>query len=516
MHFLVEKAMVSNCVITACKSSAQGGAVAGIYDKPPKGVCIDCLFHGNNYTANKGMVGYLTTFKNCVFSNNVTAVAANGNYVGSVTQSCRNYDCLFIYNQAEGCGGARGGVSVNCRFLFNSGLNPAGNNWANPGGGAARDAVLTNCYFYGNVAYRLGGAIRGGKVVGCTVESNTVAYASDSHGGGIYGATLVESSTIVSNLVTKRGGGLANCSGVTNCYIAFNAAYGTSTTQGGGLSACGTITNCVVEYNMCKTGEGGGGMYDTGAHGSIFRFNGGEHFTKDSAACSFTDCEFVGSCLRGPELMDRCRMHHMSNQVDLVDNVKYGPCRRSFSYAIVNARTIRNCLFDHAWITNGANNAIFYAGGAIPMRVENCSFVSNVTYMTLRGYSASDRTAAFVNCLMTGNRRGNTIYDVTGYQSSYTVFTNCWIGYKDIAQNAAMTNSALNIMGRTWKPRFTGDADHPCSPKLRAPYVGKGLVMDWMSDATDLRGNPRLRDGLVDVGAYQCWLNPDATTIILR
>ena len=29
-------------------------------------------------------------------------------------------------------------------------------------------------------------------------------------------------------------------------------------------------------------------------------------------------------------------------------------------------------------------------------------------------------------------------------------------------------------------------------------------------------GNPRLRDGLVDVGAYQCWLNPDATTIILR
>jgi hypothetical protein len=29
-----------------------------------------------------------------------------------------------------------------------------------------------------------------------------------------------------------------------------------------------------------------------------------------------------------------------------------------------------------------------------------------------------------------------------------------------------------------------------------------------MEDGTDLAGNPRLRDGKVDIGCYQCWLDP--------
>ena len=37
---------------------------------------------------------------------------------------------------------------------------------------------------------------------------------------------------------------------------------------------------------------------------------------------------------------------------------------------------------------------------------------------------------------------------------------------------------------------------------------GWGLLLDWMEDGTDLAGNPRLRDGKVDIGCYQCWLNP--------
>ena len=47
--------------------------------------------------------------------------------------------------------------------------------------------------------------------------------------------------------------------------------------------------------------------------------------------------------------------------------------------------------------------------------------------------------------------------------------------------------------------------------KYFSPARGKGVVMDWMTDALDIRQDPafpRLRDGAVDIGCYQCWLDP--------
>ena len=47
--------------------------------------------------------------------------------------------------------------------------------------------------------------------------------------------------------------------------------------------------------------------------------------------------------------------------------------------------------------------------------------------------------------------------------------------------------------------------------RYSSPARGKGLVQDWMADATDIREDPafpRLRDGKVDIGCYQCWLDP--------
>jgi hypothetical protein len=35
-------------------------------------------------------------------------------------------------------------------------------------------------------------------------------------------------------------------------------------------------------------------------------------------------------------------------------------------------------------------------------------------------------------------------------------------------------------------------------------------------DATDFAGNPRVREGKVDIGCYQCWLKPKHTSILVR
>ena len=42
--------------------------------------------------------------------------------------------------------------------------------------------------------------------------------------------------------------------------------------------------------------------------------------------------------------------------------------------------------------------------------------------------------------------------------------------------------------------------------------------MDWMADATDIRGAgyPRLREGKVDIGCYQCWLKPRGTYLTFQ
>jgi len=42
------------------------------------------------------------------------------------------------------------------------------------------------------------------------------------------------------------------------------------------------------------------------------------------------------------------------------------------------------------------------------------------------------------------------------------------------------------------------------------------LLLDWMENGTDLLGKPRLRDGKVDVGCYQCWLDPIGTVFSVR
>ena len=35
-----------------------------------------------------------------------------------------------------------------------------------------------------------------------------------------------------------------------------------------------------------------------------------------------------------------------------------------------------------------------------------------------------------------------------------------------------------------------------------------GLTGDGLSEDLDLAGFPRVRDGKVDLGCYECWLNP--------
>jgi hypothetical protein len=69
-------------------------------------------------------------------------------------------------------------------------------------------------------------------------------------------------------------------------------------------------------------------------------------------------------------------------------------------------------------------------------------------------------------------------------------------------------------------PKFTGarDVNHPFALRRTSPLIGKGVYAAWMDDTNDIRGEgyPRASGTSVDLGCYQCWLNPVGTVFSIR
>ena len=72
-------------------------------------------------------------------------------------------------------------------------------------------------------------------------------------------------------------------------------------------------------------------------------------------------------------------------------------------------------------------------------------------------------------------------------------------------------------MGENWSPRFADEGEFPYEPRYSSKLRGAGMLLDWMDgDSLDLSGRARLRDGKVDAGAYQCWMDPVGAVFIFR
>jgi len=521
--------VASNCIFTANKAEVGGGAVLGHKDSRT-GTVYDSVFYGNDESLDGALAAHRTTIRNCTFTNNISTKCASGNYGISIAENCLVYDSYFAHNRGTRTGGVSEGMAVNCKFFFNTQNNINGNNYGNPGGGGAYNAVLTNCTFYGNVANRLGGAIRGGQVVNCTVISNAVLNMNDSAGGGIFKSSLVEGCTVASNLC-RNGGGLHGCTLVRNTDILYNKAG-----QEGGGAHSSVLENCLVAHNValkyangCGGGYGGGMAGDTtvvppvgAATNCVFRDNSGSSVYGVS---SLKNCDISGRCVFANRIED-CVFHEMDNREGLsaIGNVEHpGGIMASNIFMIGGAYLVRNCLFTNCnWrsVTGDfVNSAVFERGrNAITSRVENCTFADNHYYWFVRGYGTSARQISFVNTIFMGNRDTTGKKDITTYESGYAVFSNCVYGAMGSRTAKAEGFEDFGCTSITARAdyKFTGKDPEPYALKRSSPLRGWGLVLDWMADGTDLAGNPRLRDGKVDVGCYQCWLDPVGAVFSIR
>ena len=85
------------------------------------------------------------------------------------------------------------------------------------------------------------------------------------------------------------------------------------------------------------------------------------------------------------------------------------------------------------------------------------------------------------------------------------------VGWKDAGGNMMGVN-----------PKFVGEEKaellnvDPYSLRWASPVIGKGDARCFSGDSVDLAGNSRLRDGILDLGCFQCYTPLVGTVILVR
>jgi len=154
----------------------------------------------------------------------------------------------------------------------------------------------------------------------------------------------------------------------------------------------------------------------------------------------------------------------------------------------------------------------------------NCTFVNNVGGVFCKGDSM---TASLENCVFWGNTEwtceGAKIteggYGITYHASGLPAgvkIANCVFEHASenadlmIVANVDATGVSSNLSCRADAEgvKFNDYANGDFRPATNSVLVTNGVVLAWMSGATDLAGRPRLSQNLVDIGCYQS--DPDA------
>ena len=260
---------VTNCTFTGNSAHADsdydGGG--GMYNHSSSPRVTNCTFTGNSAEFGGGMDNWYSspTVTNCTFSGNSADLWAGGMY-NRENSSPTVSNCTFSGNTARYGGGmfnqwSSSPTMTDCIFTGNDGGGMLNYDNSNP--------MLTNCTFSGNSANSLGGGMYNDNssptLTDCTFTGNTA-----DRGGGMYNhssSPRVTNCTFAGNSANDAdygcGGGMENyyysSPTVTNCTFTGNSAHA-DYSGGGGMSngyySNPTVTNCILWANSAtETGD---------------------------------------------------------------------------------------------------------------------------------------------------------------------------------------------------------------------------------------------------------------------
>ena len=521
-------AVVSNCLVRG-NTSATGGGIRSA------GLVRDCVLDDNRATSNGGGL-YATggAAFGLTITNNTCANNGGGVYVGAAGVVT---NCLISGNKSETNGGGAYvyGFLADSVIVSNQSLKACGGVFGDTSGSAY--GFVSNCLVACNSARTVGGGAYmdgdghgdGAVLHTCIVSNNWCDGVVDTDdvtvgGGGVrlYDGGRVHDSRVVQNWIRSNskksscyGGGVLSSAAcmVSNSLVAGNATYsGGKNVQGGGTYS-GKLVDCVIRDNFLF-GTLGSAMNSGSALRCVFSNNASSASSPYSIRQTslLADCTICGA-MTGAYVLDRCRVVNFTNWVYLAEGANVATSGWfNVGAALLNANTAAtNTLFANNYL---GTTALFYGSGTnsvgLSLRFHNCTVADNVSGNIVRGSYPN----FFENCIFARNRSSNgDLKSFTAESPNVNAATNC------VFWPACTAALADRVACQDVNPRFADDGTADAyQVKFGSPARGQGLVRDWMDGANDLRGEgyPRLRDGSVDVGCYQCWQDLVGTLLLLR
>jgi uncharacterized repeat protein (TIGR01451 family) len=437
--------------------------------------------HPPNSQSGGGMTNY-SDLENDNFHSmpQVSHVIFSGNYAGQSGGGMLNFtlegptltDVTFVANRSDDEGGG-------LAFYWS-------------GVGSYRDSRLEGLTFERNVAASNGGGMLFG---GSPAISNTTFVQNSANaGGGIFAWSMagemnpaLTDTTFLSNTASSFGGGLSSQPGYGNI----------------------TLTDVTFAGNQANSsgivGQGGG-MYHSGGPATLTRVTfennasdqGGGFALKSDGSATMNEVSFIGNTATagGGILME-------DSTLTLTHGI-FAHNNASFIGGGMGQLASDSTLVDVAF---SQNKSAPYAGGV---------YVSGGT-MALSGATIANNTATdqgggfFLNKGSVVKLANSIVWDNTagngGDQIYYDDPSDATVSYSDVQgcggsaswDAACGTDGGNNIDA---DPRFVDAANDDLRLRYLSPAIDAGNNLS-VTTSTDLAGNPRIFNGVVDMGAYE-------------
>lgn len=303
-----------------------------------------------------------------------------------------------------------------------------------------------------------------------------------------------------SNTVVSRKSGttrifhLAHPEAVVDGFTVINGHLSANGSKGGGMliDKYGSVSNCLITGNRVTGNAYGGGVclnlggtvHNCRLIGNLGSWSGGGVYAASGGT--------IENCV-------------------IAENTGDGNGGGGGSGAgayVTGGALLRNCLVYNNVHTPGKWSAKPEEAGGVYCgangRVENCTIVSNSAVMT--GGLRLEGNGVVMNSIVALNMSstpGAENYSNVGTTWSYT---NC-------LTDPLISSGLGNIAG---DPLFVNASASDYRLQRTSPARNAGKKQDWMEDATDLWGFPRIDHKVVDIGAYEGPYLSLGTSILVR